>query len=213
MKAGRKLKKLILFGTDHNGWFYRELLHQIQEQISFTFWGNGTVKDYGNAPQLEIWETEELSGVDTKETILFLKKRANLKKIRYLSADTIVIVNSENERQLELISKFKARMITTGMSQKDTVTFSSKGEESCVISLQRMVSAVDGEALEPMEVSCKKLGNCDDFSLLSYAAIMMTLDLLDGKGNIHLSLNGPHEREGFFKREEKKKLQEISSYK
>lgn len=200
MKAGNILRKLILLGTDHNKWFYRQLLYEIQKNISYTFLGDEMIKDYGISPRLTICETEEIAKIDTRETILFLKKKANLRKIQHLSSDTIVIVNSENQRQLETISKFKARIITTGMSQKDTVTFSSKSEGNCVISLQRMVSAVDGEKLEPMEIPFKYTGNVDDFCLLSYAAIFMTLDLFKNKKDFHLFLKCPNKKEFFEKR-------------
>lgn len=118
--------------------------------------------------------------------ILLLLKKANLRKLQTLSEETIVIIDSANQRQLEEIAKFHVNVITVGLSPKDTITFSSKDEDSFVISLQREITSLFDKSIEPLEIPCNGFPVENTF-LLQAAAIFLLTGLFDPNQDTTLS--------------------------
>ena len=85
----------------------------------------------------------------------------------------MVIVSSEEEEQLRQLARLRVQTVTCGLSCKDTVTFSSKSEESAVISLMRAVRGLSGEAMEPMDLPVAFPRQTGDYPLLACAAVLL----------------------------------------
>ena len=64
----------------------------------------------------------------------------------------LVVVNSDLEVNLECVKNLKLRLISYGMNSKSTVTVSSIEEESILVSLQRSISTLKDNIIEPQEV-------------------------------------------------------------
>ena len=70
--------------------------------------------------------------------------------------------------------------MTLGMSSKDTLTLSSITPDSAVLCLQRAISDLFGNTLDPVEIPLSLSHRYDAFSILCAAAIF----LLSGKIDI-----------------------------
>lgn len=71
------------------------------------------------------------------------------KDIKYL------IVNSDIEQKSKEISKVKANIITCGLNQKSTVTFSSITDENILVSVQRSFENKNNKLIEVGEYNIK----------------------------------------------------------
>ena len=82
----------------------------------------------------------------------------------------------------------KLRVVTCGRSQKDTFTFSSKGEESGSVALMRAVETPAG-TVGPMELPVEFPPCAGDFDILAAAAVF----ILSGASAERISLFYPPE--------------------
>lgn len=64
------------------------------------------------------------------------------------------------------------QVVTCGLSPKDTFTFSSRGEDSAVVSLMRAVETTAG-IVEPMEIPISFVPGAEDYPLLSTTAALV----------------------------------------
>lgn len=181
------MRRFILYGND-NGKLANKLSGFLKERMEFSFYCKGKIKDYGKNPKVEILDLEELEKLDCGRSIIALKRKANLHKVKFLSPETMVIVHSENRKQLESISRFQTNVITIGLSPKDTITFSSRGEEQSVVALQRTLTTLEGNVLDPMEIPCRHTRGWDDFSILYFTAVLLLLNLPDWEQQNRLCL-------------------------
>ena len=92
------------------------------------------------------------------ETIAILKnntkiisKKEILKSI--ISKANYLIINEDEEINLELLQHLDANIITYGFNSKSTITASSVNEDELFICLQRTILDINGEVLEPQEIS------------------------------------------------------------
>lgn len=123
-------------------------------------------------------EKDNLTTIDAPNMVLFLKNKCNLQSLKSVSENSIMIVNSANQRQRAFVSGISAGAVTFGLSQMDTVTFSSLSEHHIVVSLQRSIMAVDGTVIEPMEIPCKTHGICSESMLLPLMTILFCMNQL-----------------------------------
>lgn len=174
------MEQVVVFGENQKDHFFSYLKQFLAEYTDFhSFDGSGFCFSE-NSAKVFFHYVRELDCLEGGKSILFLQKKANLKKTNRLSDKTTVVIDSENRKQLELVSRFPVDVVTFGLSPKDTVTFSSRDEQSAVVSLQRAVTALDGALLEPMEIPCILNEKLNDPLILGIASIMILLHLIDG---------------------------------
>lgn len=82
---------------------------------------------------------------------LFLDPCGKMELPQPASGKTIAIVSAENTEILKLLQNCSIHTIPCGLSDHNTITLASSTEESTVISLQRSITALTGEIIEPME--------------------------------------------------------------
>lgn len=94
--------------------------------------------------------------------------------IRKLSRENAVaIVSAENTDILRQLSAVGIDTIPCGLSAHDTFTLASFTEESTVISLQRSITTLDGETVEPMDfpVNSAFAHSLSRFLLMAFCAV------------------------------------------
>lgn len=96
----------------------------------------------------------------------------------HITKDARVCICWENDiKSLELLKNLKIPVVTCGMNGKNTVTISSITDESCSITLQRSLTDIDKNVIEPAEFPLKLKNKYHTFSIM--AAVV--LNLLEGK--------------------------------
>lgn len=90
-----------------------------------------------------------------------------------LPRQAMVIVSAEDRPMLYQLGQIGARAITCGLSCKDTFTFSSRSEDTAVVSLMRAVPNAAGRILEPMDIPLIFPQNVPDYPLLACTAALL----------------------------------------
>lgn len=83
------------------------------------------------------------------------------------------IVYSGDRGALEVLQRSGLDAITCGMSNKDTIILSSIGQSSASVCLQRKISTLDGNIVEPCEYPVRLKNKITDYALLAAFAILL----------------------------------------
>lgn len=89
-----------------------------------------------------------------------------------------VIIADGNRGFLHEKIDSKTQYITCGMSVKDTISFSSIDIDEVSVSLMREIKKIDGESIEPFEISVSsknKISNYSPFCILCAIALITVL--------------------------------------
>ena len=130
-------------------------------------------------PELLILEAERLSHIIAPQSIVLCKEPFSAPQSADLPPDAVGLLSSSNLAAAECLHRCGVRTITLGMSSKDTLTFSSITPESAVLCLQRAICDLAGNTLEPVEIPLTLSRQCEPFSILCAAAILMLSERID----------------------------------
>lgn len=83
------------------------------------------------------------------------------------------VVDPLNEDAVRLLQKCCLQTVTCGMSLRDTLTFSSIGGETAVVSLQRALVTLKGETVEPREIPVRFGNGHGQYALLAAVAVLL----------------------------------------
>lgn len=168
---------IILLGDCSDSRFAEEIINKTKGSSKIIYNTGKTISVYDNDTaniQIFISECGKLINYNFDNTIIILKK-INLDSnfLADTSKDNIVIFNSENKDHTELLQNNHILAVSCGLSEKDTITFSSKGTENNVISLQREIK-FKNSVIEPQEISLPET-HCNNYIALATAAITIVL--------------------------------------
>jgi len=85
----------------------------------------------------------------------------------------VAVTASDNHDAIKLLKKKKIPTLICGMSSKDTVSLSSRGEGSACVCLQRGIESLSGEAFEPGEIAVKYKGELSEYAIMAAAVTLV----------------------------------------
>lgn len=85
----------------------------------------------------------------------------------------IGICEENNLKAIELFSKNPIPVICCGMGTKNTITLSSINSDTLLTTLQRTVTDIKGNEIEPEEFKIKLKKNYQPFSVMASVAVML----------------------------------------
>jgi hypothetical protein len=94
-----------------------------------------------------------------------------------LPAGFTAVVEPDNVGAVGIIKALRLRTITCGLSQADTLTFSSIDTASAVISLQRAVRSLYGGTILPRDIPVSFVKEFGCYPLLAAAAVMLLCEM------------------------------------
>ena len=130
-------------------------------------------------PDFALVEIENLSRITAPNAIILCKEPFEVPNGVLLPADAVGLLSSDNLHAAEWIRRCGIRAITLGMSSKDTLTLSSITSDSAVLCLQRAISDLSGNTLDPVEIPLSLSRRYDAFSILCAAAIFILSGKID----------------------------------
>ena len=90
-----------------------------------------------------------------------------------LPAGFIAVTESDNDTAIKILQKNALQTVTCGLSQRDTLTYSSLDSEKAVISLQREIKSLHGESMLPHEIPVALQSTRSDYPLLAAVAVLL----------------------------------------
>lgn len=113
---------------------------------------------------------------DASNGILILGDTKHKEKCK--SCCSVIIVDSSDMSLPDIDNRMPTQCITCGMSSKDTISFSSLDENEASISLMREIRDIQGNVVEPFEMTVRSKSSIDRYSpfyLLCIVALVIVL--------------------------------------
>jgi len=164
---------VVVFADAQDKGFFDRLVEMASNYIPLIQVWKGEVRAKGSPAGMLIADHESFTRIHLEPRIIIFGGK-NHREIRHLAGEnTVVIANSCDHEQIELISKTKLPAITCGLFAKDTITLSSIEPDSAVINLQRCVTCFNGSTAEPQEIPARLGRPVDSYLLMALAAIFI----------------------------------------
>ena len=179
--GGAAMNQIILYGDKKDEQISQTVYRLLESSFHVTHITEAKVRSGGrHTAPINLIETDSLKDIGIKNSILILKNNAKINSLRYVNKTTNVIIHSENTKNMTRLAQYLPNVYTCGFSSKDYVTFSSRGEDKAVVSLQRSVRLInDGSFCEPFEIPCEMEHPLKDYSILAGMMMMILLGTLN----------------------------------
>lgn len=124
-------------------------------------------------PDFIVIDNPSITNVHTPGGIVLFRKQAPMKQHIDIPSAYFAVVDSENRNAAGMLRNDGIQTVTCGLSQKDTITFSSLDSDRAVISLQRRLKALDGSDIDPVEVPITFQPSHSEYPLLAAVAVLL----------------------------------------
>ncbi|MDD3192500.1 MAG: hypothetical protein PHE47_01375 [Oscillospiraceae bacterium] len=130
-------------------------------------------------PDFVVVEMEHLAQIAVPRAVVLCLEPFDMPEQACLPPDAVGLLSSDNLPAAEFIRRCQIRAMTLGMSSKDTLTLSSITQDRAVLCLQRGISDLSGNILDPVEIPLSLSRRYDAFSILCAAAVLMLSGQID----------------------------------
>ncbi|CDZ23677.1 hypothetical protein CCDG5_0546 [[Clostridium] cellulosi] len=124
-------------------------------------------------PDFVIIDNKKIKNIHTKSGIALFRKEIEPKHEIVIPPSFFAIIDSDNTKAADLLSSQGNQTITCGLSQKDTITFSSLENDRAVVSLQRGLVALDGSEILPVEIPVTFNTTHSEYAILASTAVLL----------------------------------------
>lgn len=169
------LINVILYGSALDTSIRQAVFDDLARRFCISYHDGRMLARIGTGREIMLLDTDRLSSIKLDHCILLMKTDASPSELSLLSGSTVAVANSENGLQLAELSELQIPVLTCGMRPKDTLTYSSCGQDNVVIALQRTITTVDGSRVEPLELPIADTFGIDGYPLLAYTALRLLL--------------------------------------
>lgn len=129
-----------------------------------------------NAPQADFLLLDNcgIQDLQVKSGItVFRRELSGFTEESILPRNFVAVADPLNEQAVSILKNRDIRTVTCGLSQKDTVTFSSLDADRAVISLQREILSLTGENAVPREIPVMLTSPQEEYPLLASMAVLL----------------------------------------
>lgn len=127
-----------------------------------------------------VYECDNIQEITIPSSIVIFKNKQTSEHIIKITDSAICITESSNQKAITSIRGNNSPCISCGMSSNDSVTLSSISDTEAIISIQRSLTDIGGNVIEPCDITVKLKQFCDGFSLLSIFCILILSGQNDG---------------------------------
>ena len=161
--------KVLVYGddTDSTG---LQLYEALSAVFRITYISGTRFYDCGKTPELLLVETDRKLQCNFQDGIILFKRMSVPVEVdRCFCA----IAASDNIQALQALKNANCRVITCGMSIRDTLTLSSAGERATAVSLQRGIHTLSGVVEESRELLLRLRRARPPYTVLAAAALLL----------------------------------------
>jgi hypothetical protein len=128
-------------------------------------------------PDFIVIDSKVIKNVHTQGGIALFRKHVPARQNRAYALEIppafFAVIDSDSSEAADMLRGDGIQTITCGLSQKDTVTFSSLENDRAVVSLQRGLKALDGSHIEPVEVPITFSPAHSEYPMLAAVAVLL----------------------------------------
>ena len=127
-------------------------------------------------PDYLLVESRHLGQIQMPAALLILQGSAKLEELPSIDPHTLALIDSSDERAIQLAHALGIGTITLGSGQTDTLSYSSSSDDGMVIALQRSVHSLSGKLYEPAEIPIASTEGYDPHELLLLGCVLLLSD-------------------------------------
>ena len=120
-----------------------------------------------------ILDNANIQTIHIDKGILIFKKEIGSDIEYEIPEEFVAITEPDNEKAIKILQKNSLQTVTCGLSQRDTLTFSSLDTGKAVISLQREIKDLAGKSVLPHEIPVVYQTKFRDYPLLAATAVLL----------------------------------------
>lgn len=154
-------------------------LHVSAESLSL-------IPEKAKNPDFLIIDNPAITNVHIPVGIIVFRKSAIFKQHFEIPSAYFAVTDSDNKDAVKVLRNDRIQTVTCGLSQKDTLTFSSLESDRAVISLQRGLKALDGSEIGPVDVPITFSPSHNEYPLLAAIAVLLLTGITLPDGGINL---------------------------
>ena len=160
---------LILYGDIKDKSITSKLCRVLSNYGGVLYFSDTKAMKYGDFSDITftIYECDNLHEINIPHSIVIFKSKQTTDCTIKLCDTVISITESSNQRAITAISGNNNPCVSCGMSCNDTITLSSISDSDAIISVQRSITDIKGNIIEPCDITVKLKHFCDGFILLS----------------------------------------------
>lgn len=134
-------------------------------------------KSIDNITVVEINENSIDNVKNIKFNTILIKENSNILKYKIeqikniLKTTKYIVINSDIEIDLKVLMNTSIRVITYGFNSKSTITTSSITDEDVLVCLQRNITNIKGNIIEPQEILKSNIEKMDVLEILAIMCI------------------------------------------
>lgn len=118
-------------------------------------------------------DNKKIMNIHSKSGIALFRKEIEPKNEIEIPPSFFAIIDSDNTKAADMLRAQGTQTVTCGLSQKDTITFSSLENDRAVVSLQRGLVALDGSELLPVEIPVTFNDSHSEYPILASTAVLL----------------------------------------
>lgn len=146
--------------------------------------GPDRVFECGSSPKYFLYEYEKIPKIELKHGIVLLKNSTPLQDPVPFPPDCLCILESKNVRAAALLKGSGTAVVTCGTSSRETLSIAGLEESNAALSLQRTLSTLDGQMLEPHDFTVKFSEPRSPHQLLMVCAALLISGADSSKGYV-----------------------------
>lgn len=156
------------------------ILSELTLRYKVTLINENGVISKGQGYELLFVVARKISVAEIENAAVILEKDV-LDSLAAFSRSTSVVAFSENDEQIRLLRDSSCKIYTCGFHKQDTFSYSSLGDDSVVISLNREITALSGKKIQPLEIPLEIPKGACVYSLMAFTALRLLLDDFDSE--------------------------------
>jgi len=176
------MNTLIIYGDKKDSSIKDTLINTLKKNYVVNSFNLYNAFSKGNGVPINIVHTNCIKHIDLENAIVIISSSAKVNNIKKINKSCRIIISSDNSKGISKLIKHGASIFTCGFSSKDYITFSSRNDDSAVVSLQRNIRISNDIMCEPFETPCQiKSEMCDYTILASTLALILVGEISEEK--------------------------------
>lgn len=184
------MNPIILYGSEKDGdiaYLLLAALHSLRaEVLHLTAKALTLLPPHAPGVSFLLVDDGQMRSVQMENCILLFKENCAGLGTVDLPKACAAVLEPENEQAASLLQARHIPIVTCGLSQKNTVTFSSRTPTTAVISLQREIHTTTGEPVDPRELPVALSAPREDYPLLATVAALWLAGISFPEGGLSL---------------------------
>lgn len=164
---------VVLCGEREDAGIKRVLLRALSAYGGVQYYDGRRLQRSGEHTEFLLYESAHIPKAERMNGILIFKNLFYLQEKEKAQPGFLPVLDARNMAAAAALSGTGAIAITCGASPRDTFSMASLRDDSAVVSLQRDITALTGQSIEPHDITLRLQARAELYPLLASSAALL----------------------------------------